>query len=146
MIGAVSAEEKRAITAHLQSHVAALASDAALYGPNLGHQLDPRNDDSDRISEFEADDMATEEFVRTPCNVTFWLEHQCGDQTEPLKVGTYSIWDVVHCNSVPHLLALVMDGNNAQIINAAKRLRELFLASEATAISERAAELMKGSA
>ena len=139
----VSAAEKAAILSHYSAQ-AALASDAALYGANLGDPRDPRNDDSDRISEFEADDMATEEFVRTPCNVTFWLEHQCGDKTEPLKVGTYnSIWDVVHCNSVPHLLALVMDGSASQIVNAARRLRELYVDAHASEISARAAEILK---
>ena len=47
MIGGVSAEEKVAISAHLGSQLSALASDAALYGPALGHPMDPRTPDDD---------------------------------------------------------------------------------------------------
>ena len=134
----VSAIEKLEILAHYT----ALASDAALYGPALGHPLDPRNDD-DRISQEEAADMATEEHLRTPCNVTFWLEHQCGDKTEPVQMGSETIWTITHSSEVPRLLALVMDGNNAQIVNAAKRLRELYAAAHAGEISARASEILK---
>ncbi len=138
----VTAAEKAAILSHYSAQ-AALASDAALYGPHLQHPLDPRTPDDDGMSEAEADDMATEEFVRTPCNVTFWLEHQCGDKTEPAQMGSETIWTITHSSEVPRLLALVFDGNNAQIINAAKRLRELYVAAHASEISARAAEILK---
>jgi hypothetical protein len=142
MNAATTPAEKAAILSHYSAQ-AALASDAALNGPALGHPLDPRTPDDDRISQEEAADMATEEYLRTPCNVTFWLEHQCGDKTEPVQMGSETIWTITHSNEVPRLLSLVMDGNNAQIVNAAKRLRELFLAAHKSDISARAAEILK---
>jgi hypothetical protein len=101
------------------------------------------DEDDESLDEFQADDIAREELLRTPCNLTFWLEHQSGTSTEPLTVGTETIWEITHCDDVPRLLALVFDGSDAQIVNAARRLRDIYLTAHAKEVSERAAELMK---
>jgi hypothetical protein len=142
MSPAVTAAEKAAILSHNGAQ-AALASDACLYGPNLGHQLDPRNDDDDSMSEADAQEAATDELVRCPYNVAFWLDIAVGIDTEPMPACTETIWQVTHCNDVRRLLTLIMDGNNAQIINAAKRLRELYVEAHKAEIAERAAEILK---
>jgi hypothetical protein len=139
---AVTAAEKAAILSHYTAQ-AALASDAALYGPALGHPLDPRTPDDDRMSEDEAKEAATDELVRCPYDVTFWLDQHVGIDTDSMPACTETIWQVTHCSDVRRLLTLVMDGNNAQIINAAKRLRELYVEAHKFEIAERAAELLK---
>jgi hypothetical protein len=139
---AVSAAEKAAILGHYSAQ-AALASDACLYGPALGHPMDPRTPDDDRMSDADALEAATDELVRTPYNVTFWLDQAVGIDTSAMPACTESIWNVTHCNDVRRLLCLVMDGNNAQIVNAAKRMRELYVAAHKGEIAGRAAELLK---
>ena len=138
----VSAAEKAAILSHYSAQ-AALASDAALYGPYLGHALDPRTPDDDRISEDEAEEAATDELVRTPYEVAFWLDKAVGHNPDPMPWCRETIWDVQHCSDVRRLLVLVMDGNGSQIINAAKRLRELYVAAHKAEIAERASEILK---
>lgn len=125
------------------AHYRAIASDACLYGPNLGRPLDPRNDDDDRMTDADAQEAATDEMVRTPYEVSFWLEKQVGNNTDSLPACTENIWQVSHCNDVRRLLTLVMDGNNAQIINAAKRLRELYVEAHRAEIAARASEILK---
>ncbi len=49
MSAATTAAEKAAILAHYTAQ-AALASDACLYGPALGHPLDPRTPDTDDLT------------------------------------------------------------------------------------------------
>jgi hypothetical protein len=133
---------KAATLAHYSAQ-AALASDACLYGPPTSHPLDPRNDDSDSMSDADAQEAATDELVRTPYNVTFWLDQQVGIDTGDMPACTETIWQVTHCSDVRRLLTLVMDGNNAQIINAAKRLRELYVEAHKGEITQRAAEILK---
>lgn len=136
---------KSAILSHYSAQ-AALASDACLYGPALCHPMDPRTPDDDSLTPEEALEAATDEAVRTPYSVAWWLDQTVGRDTSAMPACTESIWQITHMTSVPRLLTLVMDGNNAQIINAAKRLRELYVSAQSVEIAERAAELLKGQA
>ena len=126
------------------AHYTAIASDAALYGPALNHPMDPRTDDDDSPTAEEAQEAATDELARTPYSVAWWLNQTVGNDTSAMKPCTENIWQVSHSSDVRRLLTLVMDGNNAQIVNAAKRLRELYVEAHASEISARASEILRG--
>jgi hypothetical protein len=142
VIGGVSAEEKRAITAHLHANLATLASDAALYGPHLGHPLDPRTPDDDGMTEWDADEQARDELLGYSEALADWIAKQCDGKRDPIRPGNPTTWDVAQLAGVPHLLTLIVTGSASQIIAAAHQLRDLYLDAHGTDIAQRARELL----
>ena len=139
-------------------HTAAQAIDAsqrpffdADYGGYTGHPMDPRSpcDCCDEVmTADEARGEAIDQVLSYAESVADWLAKGC-DSTEgrtPISVGDVSALHPLQIidGSPALLVAVLMHGDNTQVLRAVHKLRELAAKFFAAEIDERAGELLAG--
>lgn len=104
------------------------------------HPLDPRNDFSG-VSESTARAIACEQLLVTPEFVANDLQEECLGFNEPISV--LKLNDDMTTLKVPELLALIMDGLDAQCLAARHELKQRMIAANQWFINERTIEIME---
>ena len=99
--------------------------------------------DDESLTEYEATEQATDEFMQNPSKLVAELACLCCIDEELSMSGIDE--QAIDEASAPMLLAYMFNGSSLKLRESALyRLRELMLANAADAIKERAAELLKG--
>lgn len=104
------------------------------------HPLDPRNDPAG-VSESTARAIACEEMLVTPAFIAADLMEECEMACEPINIRKLS--NDMTALSIPELLALIMDGLDAQCLAARHELKQRLITANQWFINERSVELME---
>lgn len=117
-----------------------------MYGPGdyeafpITHHLDPRND-FEGVSEETARSIACDEMMVTPEFIANDLVDECLGYNEPVSVLQLS--DDMTTLNIPQLLALIMDGLDAQCLAARHELKQRIIEANQWFINQRATEIME---
>ena len=104
------------------------------------HPLDPRNDPPG-VSESTARAIACEEMLVTPAFIAADLLEECEMACEPVNIR--KLGDDMTSLAIPELLALIMDGLDAQCLAARHELKQRMIAANQWFINERTIEIME---
>lgn len=123
-----------------------LSEDRCLYGPFLGHPMDPRTEpeDDDVMTPDEARSEAQDTLLRTSGTFADWISKQCDNaegwaETDVDAIQSHDLIDV----STPTLVALLMAGSEMQSKRARWVLRGRYLKAYEREVITIAGELLK---
>jgi len=113
------------------------------FGAFADHPMDPRTEDDDRLTPAQAHDEATDQILSFAESVADWLAKacDCDEGRLPLDVRDLEPLQIIE-GSPAMLVAVLMHGDNSQVLRAVHKLRELAAKNFAAEINERAAELL----
>lgn len=119
------------------------------YGSYTGSPADPRTDDDDAedfdapMTPAQAHDEATDQILSFAESVADWMAKACDTDAGRLPLDVRDLEPLQIIEGSPALLvAVLMNGDNSQVLRAVYRLREMAAKNFATEIDERAAELL----
>lgn len=113
------------------------------YGAYKFHPLDPRTDDSDTLTPDQAHDEATDQILSYAESVADWLAKACDTDAGRMPLDVRDLEPLQIIEGSPALLvAVLMTGDNTQVLRAVHGLREMAGKNFAAEINERAALLL----